>query len=578
MDHQRIDDALEARPVNDRMRPTAQKLRRRNMARPKRHHRRLVQRDDDESGADSGLDSGPDSDDEGITLPQSRTISLARPSATLRVGSGLVLSSRTTTSTPQPTTLRFGGSSRTTISAAQATPLKLAPAFSTTAARPTGLGSALGVVEGDDIESGVESLSEDEDSDDETTTSAPPATTAPNSLTSTTVAATVSSAVSGAAPPPPAIGTSPPVTSTSSSLAQSTTLSTAVVVTSASNSRSSSSSSSSRPDQTAAPSPTKSVTSAPALTPTPLSTLSLPSPQLASSQTTTTSGVVGEATPGQVLGSVTSTEHKDMSQGEVAGAVIGTLAGVVVIVIAAFFLIKKLRRRGYHVPSLRLPFSRAGSGDTSPPRMTSGTTSWAAPWNRNLWGAASSSSSGTRSTVFAFTKKDPKTDSEMLDELVQATYAAEGGAGMTDEKSRRRLTDDLESQSPPSPGSFLDENFIDAKSYAKLEGPWPLRNPAKVSAGAAAAAAAPKTPGPVARWLDGILTPRQSTAAAPPPALVPGGGQMTTRWQPEPPLPVAKPQGSSWPPLEKPTPAFAKGSSRDRRMTQTTTTSSSVVW
>jgi hypothetical protein len=166
--------------------------------------------------------------------------------------------------------------------------------------------------------------------------------------------------------------------------------------------------------------------------------------------------------------------------------------------------------------------------------------------------------------------KNPKTNSEMLDELVQASYAAEVGAGIAAEKSRRRLTD-LESQSPPSPGSFLDENFMNEKSYAKLEGSWPFRNPAKGSA------AAPRTPGPVARWLDGILTPRQSIAASPP-ALVPRG-RMTTKWQPDPPLPVAKPQVSEGlPARNKPTPAFAKGSTRDTRITQTTTSVSSVVW
>lgn len=163
----------------------------------------------------------------------------------------------------------------------------------------------------------------------------------------------------------------------------------------------------------------------------------------------------------------------------------------------------------------------------------------------------------------------------MLDELIQASYDAEnGGAADSDgpaEKSRRRQTD-LESQSPPSPGSFRDENFIDEKSYTKLEGGWPIQNPPKEKG-------RPKTPGPVGRWLDGILTPRQSTVA-PPPALVPAG-KMATKWQPE---PVAVPKAgmgafAGLPQLPLPAPAFAKGSKRDRRMTATTATSgSSVVW
>jgi hypothetical protein len=161
----------------------------------------------------------------------------------------------------------------------------------------------------------------------------------------------------------------------------------------------------------------------------------------------------------------------------------------------------------------------------------------------------------------------------MLDELVQASYAAEGvdgaGVAVSDEKSRRRQTD-LESQSPPSPGSFLDENFINEKSYAKLEGPWPFTNaPAR-----AKAAAGPKTPGLVGRWLDGILTPRQSAVAVPP-TLVPAGGMMSTKWQPEPPLPGSEAQVAG---LQPPAPAIAKGAARDTRMTETTTTSDSVVW
>jgi hypothetical protein len=283
--------------------------------------------------------------------------------------------------------------------------------------------------------------------------------------------------------------------------------------------------------------------------------------------------------PEQVLGPVTSTEHKDMSKGEVAGTVIGVLgtleppplqhddsnnepsAGVTIIIVGAFFLIKKLRGRGRQVPYLRHPDSRKDSG-------TSGTT-WPSPWKSNLWGAVSN---GPRSTMSGFRKTNAKTNSEMVDELVQASYAAEGGYIPT-EKSRRHQTRDLESQ-PPSPGSFLDENFLNEKSYAKLEGPWPFR---KGAAPKASAAVGPKTPGPVARWLDGIRTPRQSTATAIPPALVPGMGQMATRWQPEPPLPGSKPQVvGGIAPLQPPAPAFAKGSARDTRMTETTTTSSSM--
>ena len=257
-------------------------------------------------------------------------------------------------------------------------------------------------------------------------------------------------------------------------------------------------------------------------------------------------------------------------------------AGVTILVVAVFFLIKRLRSRGYRISSLplRLPFSRPDSDKDSAVSTTN--TAWPSPWNGNLWGSVSN---GPLSTISGFRSKksrvDNKTNSEILDELVQASYAAEDGNNnfvLPAEKARHRRSSDLESQSPPSPGTFLDENFLNEKSYAKLEGPWPFNSSSPAATRVKKnPLPPPKTPGLVARWLDGILTPRQSVVAVPP-VLVPGGGQMSTKWQPEPPLPVAG-GGQASGVLKSPAPAFAKGAKRDTRMTETTTTvSSSIVW
>lgn len=156
----------------------------------------------------------------------------------------------------------------------------------------------------------------------------------------------------------------------------------------------------------------------------------------------------------------------------------------------------------------------------------------------------------------------------MLDDLVQATYAAEGNP--SDERTRRRQTD-LESQRPESPGSFLDENFVNEKAYAALEGPWPLQDTPKGKKGRGKGKEREEKPTGVARWLSGLLTPGASVAAGPKRWLP--EGRMATPWQPEP------GQIAVGDELKMPKPAFAKSGrmERDTRMTETTATSS-LVW
>lgn len=193
--------------------------------------------------------------------------------------------------------------------------------------------------------------------------------------------------------------------------------------------------------------------------------------------------------------------------------------------------------------------------------MTTGTT-WT--WNRKLWGAASS---GPRTTVAStppplpVPKFNPKTNSEMIDDLVQASYAAENG-NPPDHTHNHNRQSDLESQStthwPPSPGSFINE-----KAYNALEGPWPPYappTPAKLKRSS--------KPPAVTRWLDGILTPRQSVTLKTIP--LPQGTMQGTKWQ-ESVLPGLPPP---------PVPAFAKGQNpRNTTATEVTETSgSSVVW
>jgi len=286
MDNLRLDD--DTREVRHRKmrskRSAGPTLRRHNVACPKGLHRRLVERgdidSDDAASSDSGLDSGPDSDDEDVPVRPTLTALPTHPSSsTLKVGSGVSALSRTTIGVLQPTTPRF---STVTIT-------------STAQARPTGLGSTLLAAEGDEIDSGIDSgLESDDDlSDDETTTPAPLATGATATGETTRVTSSVGQPT--------------------------TTQSTAMLSAPASSSSSSSDTANKRP------SITESVTSSPTVTLTPVSTPSLPESQLAPTQTTTASGNVGMTPPAQVLGSVVSGEHQDMSPGQVTGIVIGVL-------------------------------------------------------------------------------------------------------------------------------------------------------------------------------------------------------------------------------------------------------------
>jgi hypothetical protein len=74
--------------------------------------------------------------------------------------------------------------------------------------------------------------------------------------------------------------------------------------------------------QTSAPAAT--TTSTASFTPTRIPTLSLQESQLASTQPAISSDVAG-TTSVQTLGLVASDEHIDMTQGQVAGAVVGSL-------------------------------------------------------------------------------------------------------------------------------------------------------------------------------------------------------------------------------------------------------------
>lgn len=267
------------------MRLTPPALRRRNIARLKEHRRWLIERGGVENDSASGSESedAEDSDDE-TSVPPVRATSIAPPSttsaltasisrpsasATLRVGSGLVLASQTSTRAALPTGKGPG----------------------------LGLGSTLlvGEAEGlpdEGIDSDLDGLTSDDgdDSDDETTTGTGVAT-------STTITAATSS----------------------SSLSRTVPTLTAIAHTSVSSSSSNRDAGQTAPPElTSAPSTTRSTA--------PLTTLLVPASQVDPAPISTTiGGPVQETTARQVLGPQIDVGETTMNGGAVAGVVFGVL-------------------------------------------------------------------------------------------------------------------------------------------------------------------------------------------------------------------------------------------------------------
>ncbi|KAM7216582.1 hypothetical protein V8F06_007993 [Rhypophila decipiens] len=216
-----------------------------------------------------------------------------------------------------------------------------------------------------------------------------------------------------------------------------------------------------------------------------------------------------------------------METGAAAGIIVGTLAFVGILLIGGWFLYKKMRRdpdsdsdsdsdSSSPLPKFSPPkfFNFRSSVDRS-------TYSWKF-WDTN-------SSAGTRTTVapapapvlappqLPFANK--KTNSEMVDQLMQAAYAAESGGNYNDLESRAGYWDEKSQAGAPVP----HPTQVNETTYKALFGngpnsPMPPTAPAMPFVGKPSNQGRPLTNGgnPMMRWLDATATPRQSEFGPPP--------------------------------------------------------------
>ena len=153
-----------------------------------------------------------------------------------------------------------------------------------------------------------------------------------------------------------------------------------------------------------------------------------------------------------------------------------------------------------------------------------------------------------------------KTNSEMMDQLMQATFKSENGNRQSE-------------VSTEAFGNAREPGFMNETTYTALAGPpTPMGEPHPGER---------RTSKPVIQWLDGVKTPRQSGAptiktsrSSFVPGPVPALPKAPAGWQPQQPdsLPVGRPPQQ--PQFLPPQPAFQQ----PPRYTTTTTTSGSDVW
>lgn len=252
--------------------------------------------------------------------------------------------------------------------------------------------------------------------------------------------------------------------------------------------------------------------------------------------------------PDNALGAV-APDQGGMNAGAAAGIVIGVLAIVGLLLVGGFFW-KKWRDNGKRLSALPLFLNR--SEKSSGPDMAYG-------------GAIMEKD--TAPILPPTMAIDKKTNSEMMDALMQATYKAEGGYSRD---SAPRAPGQGGAVGVATFGEKGGPGFMNETTYTALAGP---PTPAVGANGAGK---------PLYQWLDGVKTPRQSGAppirsgtdwpvseyaSGPPPAQpTPALPKATAPWQQDQ-VPVGRPP---MPDFLPPQPAFQ----RDPRYTTTTTTSS----
>ncbi|EAA33726.2 hypothetical protein NCU07582 [Neurospora crassa OR74A] len=287
------------------------------------------------------------------------------------------------------------------------------------------------------------------------------------------------------------------------------------------------------------------------------------------------------ATPSSVLGAIDNQPQADtqgqqtpvptakkMSAGATAGIVIGVL-GFIALLAGAFFLFMKWRRRRRESSLFGPKTPLADEKGGPPPAITFTRPSWP---NQNQNQGQGQTNSAQRDP----NNNNNKTNSEVINDLIRAAYAAEG-------EGRNTMADAHDAAN--------QHNYLDEKAYAMLAGHPPTP-------------AATEKRG-VSKWLADVMTPRQSTISMaqkwpypvdPPPETMPVGGGgtympsgngMTTTKQkrltpPRLPLKPVVPPSMLRPGAAVGGTGLPPGSNVNPRMTvatqTTTTTSSSARW
>ncbi|KAL2133868.1 hypothetical protein VTI74DRAFT_1540 [Chaetomium olivicolor] len=220
---------------------------------------------------------------------------------------------------------------------------------------------------------------------------------------------------------------------------------------------------------------------------------------------------------------VTSASRNTLSSGAIAGIVIGVLAFVALLAGAALFWRKRRRARGLpFFPQKRWRLGDSDDGKSHTPAI----------------GGPLPGKVGAPAPV--------KTNTQIMDDLMKAAYAVDGGESISDVLAPAPTVPRLPPQLPPPQQQNV---FIDEKAYAALAGPPTPGEPKK----------------PVMKWLNEVKTPTQPNGPEiPPTPEMPSSATM-------PRLPNESRGGGRVP--EPPGPAYF---GRDTMTTDTTNTS--VRW